>query len=97
MIMEFTFYPYTEKNVLKVEKRWGVYKLADMSKRILFIGRGNIRKHLIKHLPDGEAPAEEAEFFMIEYYESGDEAKEAWEEMLENYENKFGSLPKYNQ
>ena len=37
MIMEFTYYPYTEKNVSKVEKRWGVYKLANDLKKVVFI------------------------------------------------------------
>lgn len=94
--MEFTYYPYEEKNVDKVEKRWGVYKLADRSKRVLFIGRGNIRKHLPKHLPEGDSPAIEAEFFSIEYYNDGDSAKEAWEEAMEEFHERNGKHPKYN-
>jgi hypothetical protein len=94
--MEFTYYPYEEKNVDKVEKNWGVYKLADRSKRVLFIGRGNISKHLPKHLPEGEAPALEAEFFSIEYYNSGEDAKQAWEEAMEEFHDRNGKYPKYN-
>ena len=97
MLMEFTYYPYTDKNVEKVEKRWGVYKLADSSKRVVFIGRGNVQKHLPKHLPDGKTPAEGVEFFSLEYFDSGEEAIEAWEEQLREFHDKFGKWPKYNQ
>jgi hypothetical protein len=97
MIMEFTYYPYTEKNVNKVEERWGVYKLAGRSKRVLFLGRGNVRKHLAKHLPEGKTPAEEAEYFSIEYYDTGEEAYEAWEEQMREFKDKFGKWPKYNK
>ncbi len=95
--MEFTYYPYVEKNVEKVEKRWGVYKLAGASKRILFIGRGNIKKHLPKHLPDGPSPADDVEFFSIEYYETGEEAKKAWDEAMEEFYERNGKYPKYNK
>jgi len=54
MIMEFTFYPYTEKFVSQVEKRWGLYRLADELKKPIFIGKGNVQKHLLKHLPGSE-------------------------------------------
>ncbi len=97
MIMEFTYYPYNEKNVGKVEKRWGVYKLAGRSKRILFIGRGNIKKHLPKHLPDGPAPAEDVEYFSVEYYDSGEDAAKAWEEAMEEFYDRNGKYPKYNK
>ncbi len=96
MIMEFTYYPYEEKNVEKVEKKWGVYKLAGRSKRILFIGRGNLKKHLPKHLPEGDTPADEAEFFSIEYYESGEESLKAWEEAMEEFYDRNSKHPKYN-
>lgn len=95
--MEFTFYPYTGKNVDKVDERWGVYKLADHSKHILFIGRGNVKRHLYDHLPEGKAPADGAEFFSIEYYESHEEAMEAWNEQIESFKGKFGDLPRYNR
>ena len=97
MIMEFTYYPYTEKNVEKVEKRWGVYKLADSLKKVVFIGRGNVKKHLPKHLPDGPRPAEGVEFFSIEYFDTGEEALKSWEEQMNNYYKRFGRYPKYNQ
>ena len=97
MIMEFTFYPYVKKNVEKVEENWGVYKLADSLKKVVFIGRGNIKKHLPKHLPDGPVPADKVEYFSIEYYDSGEETYEAWEEMLKDHYNKFGKYPKYNK
>ncbi|MDG6225121.1 MAG: hypothetical protein QCI82_06370 [Candidatus Thermoplasmatota archaeon] len=97
MIMEFTFYPYVEKNIEKVEERWGVFKLADRSKKVVFIGRGNIRKHLFNHLPDGKAPAEDAVFFSIEYFDTKEEAMEAWIEQVEAYQSKFHSLPLYNR
>jgi len=97
MLMEFTYYPYNNKFVDKVEERWGVYRLASSSKRILFIGRGNIKKHLLKHLPDGPSPAADVAFFSIEYYETGEEAATAWKEALEEYESKFGSPPLYNK
>jgi hypothetical protein len=97
MIMEFTFYPFEEKYVDKVEENWGIYKLADGLKKVVFIGRGNIRKHLPKHLPGGDSPAEDVEFFSIEYYDSGEEAYEAWEEMMKNFNKKFGKYPKYNK
>ena len=88
MIVDFTWYPYTEKNVLKVEKRWGIYRLADSSKRVLFISKGNVKKHLPKHLPDADAPASDVEFFSIEYCDSGEEAHEIWEETLREYKKK---------
>jgi hypothetical protein len=94
--MEFTYYPYQEKYVEKVEERWGIYILADRSKRILFIGKGNVRKHLHTHLPDGKAPAEGVEFFQVEYYKDQDQAKSAWIEQIESFKRKTGSLPKYN-
>ncbi|MFO8051279.1 MAG: hypothetical protein R6V01_06220 [Thermoplasmatota archaeon] len=97
MLMEFTFYPYERKNVEKVEEGWGIYKLADDLKKIIFIGRGNIKKHLFKHLPDGPEPAEDAKYFSIEYYDSGEDAYEAWEEMVRNHNRKFGKYPEYNQ
>jgi hypothetical protein len=96
MLMEFTYYPYEAKFVEKVEERWGVYTLADRSKRVLFIGKGNVRKHLYEHLPDGTVPAEGAEFFQVEYYKDKAESMDAWIEMVENYKRKHGSLPKYN-
>lgn len=96
MIMEFTYYPYEAKNVAKVEKKWGVYKLAGRSKRVLFIGRGNIAKHLPKHLPEGESPADDAEFFSIEYYRTGDEALEAWNEAMDEFYDRNGKFPRYN-
>jgi hypothetical protein len=96
MIMEFTFYPYVEKNLDKVEERWGVYKLADHSKRILFIGRGNVRKHLYDHLPGAKAPAEGAEYFSVEFFDTRDEAVQAWTEQVQEHRAKFGELPKYN-
>lgn len=94
--MEFTYYPYTEKNVNKVEKRWGVYKLANNIKKVVFIGRGNVKKRLPKHLPDGPAPAEDAEFFSVEYFETGEEAMESWEELMKEFQKKYGKSPKYN-
>lgn len=97
MLMEFTYYPYTEKNTAKVEEGWGVYKLADGLKKVVFLGRGNIKKHIPKHLPEGEAPADEVEFFSIEYYDNGEEALEAWEEMMRTHYKRFGKYPKYNQ
>jgi hypothetical protein len=97
MIMEFTFYPYTRKNVENVEERWGVYKLADDLKRVIFIGRGNIKKHLSSHLPDNELPVDEAEYFQIEYYDSGEEAYEAWKDTIGSYRKKWGTVPEYNE
>jgi len=96
MIMEFTFYPYDEKHVDKVEERWGIYKLADHSKRVLFIGRGNVKKHLFKHLPEGDSPAEGSEYFSVEYYDTRNEAMEAWEEQMESHRKRFGRPPEYN-
>jgi hypothetical protein len=97
VIMEFTYYPYDEKFVEKVDERWGVYTLADRSKRVVFIGRGNVKKHLLEHLPHGRSPAEEAEFFQLEYFKDKAEAQSAWLEQVEAYQNKHGSLPKYNR
>lgn len=97
MIMEFTYYPYNGRNVEKVEERWGVYKLADGLKKIIFLGRGNVRKHLGKHLPEGPDPAEDVEYFSIEYFDTGDEAYAAWEEQMRNHYNRFGTYPKYNK
>ncbi len=97
MIMEFTYYPYTVKNVGKVEKRWGIYKLASSSKRILFIGRGNLQKRLPIHLPNGKSPAEGVEYFSIEYYDSGEDAMETWKELLQEHRDKFGKVPEYNK
>ena len=96
MIMEFTFYPFDEKHVDQVEEKWGVYKLADDLKRVVFIGRGNVRKHLQSHLPDGEKPAEDASFFQVEYYDSGEEAYEAWSDIITTFKKKWGSVPEYN-
>lgn len=97
MIMEFTYYPYNEKNVSKVEKRWGVYKLANSIKKVVFIGKGNVQKHLPKHLPDGTAPTDDAEFFSVEYFDSGEETVESWEEQLRDFRKRNGKHPKYNQ
>lgn len=97
MIMEFTYYLYNEKNVGKVEKKWGVYKLANALKKVVFIGKGNVQKHLPKHLPDGAVPAEDAEFFSIEYFDSGEEAVEAWEEQMRDFYKRWGKYPKYNK
>lgn len=96
MLMEFTYYPYEEKYVGKVEERWGVYTLADHSKRVLFIGKGNVRKHLMEHLPGGTSPAEGVEFFQVEYYKDKAESNDAWIEMVATFKSKHGSLPKYN-
>lgn len=95
--MEFTYYPYTVKNVEKVEERWGVYKLADGLKKIVFLGRGNIHKHLDKHLPDGPSPAEDVEYFSVEYFDTSEEAYNSWEEQMRSHYNRFGRYPKYNK
>ncbi len=97
MIMEFTYYPYTEKKAAKVEKRWGVYKLANGIKKVVFIGRGNVKKRIPKHLPDGPAPAEDAEFFSVEYFDTGEEAMESWEEQMREFQERYGKCPKYNE
>ncbi|MEA3558795.1 MAG: hypothetical protein U9R75_06020 [Candidatus Thermoplasmatota archaeon] len=97
MIMEFTFYPFVAKNVEKVEDSWGIYKLADGLKKVVFIGRGNIGTHLPKHLPDGTSPADDVEYFSFEYYDSGEEAYEAYEDMLKDHYKKFGKYPRYNK
>ncbi|MFW3145536.1 MAG: hypothetical protein ACMUIE_01840 [Thermoplasmatota archaeon] len=97
MIMEFTFYPFEEKYVSKVEKRWGVYKLADNLKKVVFIGRGNVQKHLPKHLPGGNAPAEDAVYFSVEYFDTGEEAYEAWESQLKSFQKRYGKSPIYNK
>ena len=97
MIVEFSWYAYERKNVDRVEKKWGVYKLADHSKRVLFLGKGNVRKHLAKHLPDEDAPAPDVEFFSVEYFDSGEEAHEAWLEYMREYKRKYNDYPKYNR
>lgn len=97
MIMEFTFYPYNDKNVAGVEKRWGIYRLADELKKPVFIGKGNVQKHLQKHLPSSDAPAEDVKFFSVEYFDTAEEAETAWKEALEEYRHKHGTLPKYNK
>ena len=97
MLMEFTWYPYTEKMVSKAEKRWGVYKLAGHSKKVLFLGRGNVQKHLPKHLPGSKAEAEGVEFFCVEYYDTPEEAHAEWEEAMRDFEKKFDKYPKYNK
>ncbi len=96
VIMEFTYYPYEEKFVEKVEERWGVYTLADRSKRVVFIGRGNVKKHLFQHLPGGKIPADDAEFFQVEYFKDKDEAQNGWLDQVEAFKRKHGVLPKYN-
>jgi len=97
MLAEFSYHPYNRKNVEKVEERWGVYKLADHAKRVLFLGRGNVKKHLQKHLPDSEAPAEGVKFFSVEYFESGEEAFEEWRNQMRTHHKRFDSYPKYNK
>ncbi len=97
MIMEFTFYPYTEKFVSQVEKRWGLYRLADELKKPIFIGKGNVQKHLLKHLPGSETPADGARFFSVEYFAAPEEAETAWREALDEFKAKHGTLPKYNK
>ena len=97
MLMEFTWYPYTEKFVKKAEKRWGVYKLAGHSKKVLFFGRGNVQKHLPKHLPGSKGEAEGVEFFCVEYFESSEEAFAEWEEAMRDFKKKFEKYPKYNK
>lgn len=97
MIMEFTFYPFNEKYVSQVEKKWGVYKLADELKKLVFIGKGNVQKHLPKHLPGSSAPAEDVKFFSVEYCGSQEEAEAAWKESLEEFVAKHDKPPKYNR
>jgi hypothetical protein len=97
MLVEFTFYPYTEKHVSMVEKRWGIYRLADASKKLLFLGKGNVLKHLGKHLPGAEAEAPDAAFFSVEYFDTYEEARSAWEDALAEHVNKHGTYPKYNK
>jgi hypothetical protein len=97
MIMEFTFYPYTDKYVSQVEKRWGLYRLADELKKPVFIGKGNVQKHLQKHLPGSEYPADDAKFFSVEYFETQKDAEGAWKEALDEFKKKHGDLPRYNR
>ena len=97
MIVEYSWYAYDEKKVDKVEKSWGLYKLADSSKRVLFLGKGNVKKHLLKHLPGGSSPTPDVAYFSVEYFDSSKEAHEIWQEYMDEYVKRYGKYPKYNR
>lgn len=100
-ILKFTK-KFTKENVETLLWSVGVYKLvrkdAPVEKdRTLYIGKGKLRDRLLAHFTDGSDPIPGASHF--EYIILGSESLSDKMEsnLLFEYKQKYGCLPKYNE
>jgi hypothetical protein len=73
----------------------GVYELVDEEKITLYYGYGKIRTKLLEHLKKKEFPL--VRYFRFEKLETEEECILREQQLLQNYQEKFGILPLYNE
>ncbi len=97
---------YTRKNASSEPDKYGVYEIGDIETgAILYIGEGNIRSGLLAHSPDGGKNKHVSIFgtsivglygYRFEIY-TKEKAKQRQKELIKDFKNTFGSLPRFNQ
>ena len=88
---------FTKKNVERLKDIFGVYEIADRSKKVIYIGRGRLRSRLLRHFPRGEDPIPGAAYFRVARSYSRLRAEQKERKLLKNFKKKHGKLPRYNQ
>ncbi len=98
---------YTEKNASSEPNSFGIYEIGDIETgAILYIGEGNIRAGLLAHSPDGGKKKHISIFgtsivglygYRFELTKTREKAKQRQKELLKDFKNTYGSLPRFNQ
>lgn len=89
---------YTKSMVQNVENRHGVYVLANVEGRPLYLGAGRVRDQLVSHYPGlGDDPIAGVSQFRYRFTDDREEARRKKDRLLEKFKRKRGTLPQFNE
>ena len=88
---------YKKKHIEEVDNVYAVYELADGSKEVIYIGEGKLRERLLAHITDGSDPIPTTSHFRFETTGSKTRCVQRQNYLLNEFEQRYGRLPKYNQ
>jgi hypothetical protein len=89
------WWSYTNDVVAYDPDKLGVYELGDEAKNTVYYGSGMIKTRLLDHLNKKECPM--ARYYRFELFNTEAECKAREKELLEDYKQKHGKLPMYNE
>jgi hypothetical protein len=73
----------------------GIYELGDGERITLYYGCGKIRTRLLEHLNRNECPT--ARYFRFELLKIEEECEARVQQLLHEYQKRYGILPMYNE
>ena len=88
---------YTKDDIRTIPSVYGVYELADGSRRTVYIGEGNLHNRLMAHFTTGSDPTPGISYFRYVTTGSKQRAVQRQNVLLSEFMKKHGRLPKYNQ
>ena len=96
--MVFSRWAFYVKRNITVEDVSGVYELSNSrsdESEITYIGRGKLRTELLRY-EIGDSCKSPSMYFRYEKTESDEGAQQREKALLQEFENKYGRLPKCN-
>jgi len=97
--MVFSDWAYYTTRHVRVDDVYGVYQLSTSRKdeaQITYIGYGRLRSELLEYIL-GDPCRSPSMYFRYEKTHSEEEAEKRAEELLREFEERYGRLPKCNQ
>jgi len=88
---------FTKANVQRETDNYGVYELGDSNGTVQYIGEGQVRSRLLAHFADGSEPIPGTKYYRVEYTGSKARCVQRQNALLNEFQKRYGRLPKYNQ